>query len=95
MKVMELCDKTMIEVPDEWGKVVERLEKIIPYIKETANSGNSVTITLRPGQYNISINNYDDAKVGEHWIDYCKHVYEGNSRYNNVYVFDYVKKEEE
>lgn len=95
MKVRELCGKTMIEVPDEWGKVVERLEEIIPYIKETANSDNCVTITLKPGQYNISIHNYSDAEVGEHWIDYNKHVYENESRYNYDYVLDYVKKGEE
>lgn len=95
MKVKELVDKTMIEVPDEWGKVVERLEEIIPYIKETANSANSVTITLKPGQYNISINNYADVEVGEHWINYCKNVDDDNSRYNNDYVLDYVKKGEE
>ena len=95
MKVRELCDKTMIEVPDEWGKVVERLEEIIPYIKATANSDKSVTITLKPGQYNISINNYADAKDGEHWIDYNKYVYENESRYNHDFVCDYVKKGEE
>lgn len=88
MKVRELAEKNMIDVPDEWGEVVNRLKEIMPYIKATANTDCSVHITLHTnGAYDITINNYAKTE-GRQWTNFCEYVAEDGGGYTYASLYD-------
>ena len=75
MKVRELTKETMMDVPDEWGEVVNRLKEIMPDTRKAANTDNFVHITLHDdGSFSITVNDFNKAEERGEWTSFCEYV---------------------
>ena len=93
MKVKELTKETMMEVPDEWGEVVNRLKEIMPDIRKAANTDNSVRVSLSAyGSFSVTVSDFNKAKEGEEWTSFSEYVAEDGGGF--TYASKYVKGEE-
>ena len=93
MKVMELCDKTMIEVPDEWGETARNIKALIPELKTANTSGRTLYISITSdGACSVSVSNRSEVSVGEIWHHYTEYIGTDGHEYN--YVCEYTKEEE-
>ncbi len=90
MKVRQLTKVTTIDIPDEWGEVVNRLKEIIPEIRKAANTDNSVHVSLSAdGSFSVTINDYNKAGAGEKWTSFSEYVAEDGGGF--TYASEYVK----